>query len=265
LAGSVPLDNERVTLLALDACLGVSGLPQSATGQAALLSGQNVPVAIGRHYGPKPNKEVAKFLKDGALFSRLKKAGQRVAFLNAYPPSYFESIQSGRRMYAAIPMAVVYAGLPLRTTADLHAGNAISADFTARGWHSHLNLLDTPVLSPYQAGERLATLAGDYEFSFFEYWLSDLAGHGQDMETACGLLETFDQVLEGLLSAWNDSSGLVVISSDHGNMEDLSTRRHTANPVPALLVGAPELRQTFAAGLRDLTDLAPAITRFLAA
>jgi hypothetical protein len=29
----------------------------------------------------------------------------------------------------------------------------------------------------------------DYDFSFFEYWASDYAGHKQQMETAVGLME----------------------------------------------------------------------------
>ena len=47
---SVPLESKRATLLALDATLGVAGLPQSATGQATLLNGKNVPAVIGNHY-----------------------------------------------------------------------------------------------------------------------------------------------------------------------------------------------------------------------
>lgn len=263
LAGSAPLESRRATLLALDACLGVNGLPQSATGQTALLTGQNVPAAIGYHYGPKPNPQVAEFLKNGSLFGRLSKAGKRTAFLNAYPPRYFEAIQSGHRMFSAIPLAATSAGLPLRDRVDLFAGQALSADLTAQGWRDHLGLLDTPVLSAAGAGERLAQLAKDYDFSFFEYWLSDYAGHRQDMAEACALLEIFDQALGGLLAAWDDRQGLILLTSDHGNLEDLSTRRHTRNPVPALLIGDPEQRREFSRSLHDLTSAAPAITRFL--
>jgi 2,3-bisphosphoglycerate-independent phosphoglycerate mutase len=262
-APHAPCETHRATLLPLDARLGVPDLPQSATGQATLLTGQNVPAAIGRHYGPKPDKEVATFVQKGTIFSRLKNAGRRVAFLNAYPPSYFESIQSGMRLYAAIPLAVVYAGLHLRDIGDLRAGRAISADFTAQGWRSHLKLADIPILTPRQAGQRLVQLSQGNDFSFFEYWLSDYAGHRQDMQAALELLLTFDQVLDGLLQAWDDHSGLILLTSDHGNMEDLSTRRHTLNPVPGLLVGAPDLRRAFANGLGSISDVAPAIMRFL--
>jgi bisphosphoglycerate-independent phosphoglycerate mutase (AlkP superfamily) len=146
---------------------------------------------------------------------------------------------------------------------DLQQGRAVSADFTAQGWRDHLGLVETPVLTPFQAGQRLASLAGQRDFTFFEYWLSDYAGHRQDMEAALALLAQLDQVLAGLLSTWDDQAGLILLTSDHGNLEDLNTRRHTANPVPALLIGASDLRDPFSSNLKDLTGITPAILNFL--
>ena len=263
LAEAAPWEGERATLLALDARLGVSGLPQSATGQATLLTGVNVPAALGYHYGPKPNPAVAEFVRNGNLFNHLSKEGRRVAFLNAYPPRYFHGIESGRRLYSAIPLAATSAGLSLMNTADLEAGRAVSADLTGQGWRQQLGLPEAPLLTPEQAGRRLAELASIYDFALFEYWLTDYAGHHQDMAEAVRLLEGFDRTLGGLLESWNDEEGLILFTSDHGNLEDLSTRRHTMNPAPALLVGAPGLRREFAAGLHDLAGIAPAIQRVL--
>lgn len=262
-AENTPFDGERVTLMGIDACLGIEGLPQSATGQATLLTGENVPRAVGEHYGPKPNQAVSEFLHNGNLFYTLKENGQRVTFLNAYPPGYFEAIESGRRMYSAIPLAVTSAGIKLKNYDDLKNGHAISADFTAQGWREHLGLPNTPLLSSRQAGNLLAHLSKGYSLAFFEYWLSDYAGHRQDMTSACAILEIFDQVLAGLLSTWENNQGLILITSDHGNMEDLSTRRHTYNQVPALVIGKPELRHKFTSDLQDLTDIAPAIKNIL--
>jgi hypothetical protein len=261
---SAPLETDRATLVALDACLGVPGVPQSATGQAALLTGRNVPAELGYHYGPKPNPPVVEILQNGNLFRQLTRDGRQAALLNAYPPSYFAAVESGRRLYSAIPLAVTSAGISLKTAADLYAGRALSADFTGRGWRERLKLGDTPVLTTVEAGMRLAHLAAAYDFSFFEYWPSDYAGHAQDMVGACALLTAFDQVLGGLLSAWDDAAGLILITSDHGNLEDLGTRSHTTNRVPALVIGAPELRGRFVLGLHDLTGIAPAIMRLFA-
>ena len=258
LKDAAPFYGEYASLLAIDPAVGVGGLPQSATGQAILLTGMNIPAELGYHYGPKPNREVAAYLNDGTLFSRFTKEGKNTALLNAYPPRYFQGIDSGRRLYSSIPLAVTNAGLPLFKQEALYAGRALSADFTGDGWRLMLGFVDSPVLDPHQAGRKLATLAKEYDFSLFEYWASDYAGHKQEMETAIGLMETFDSVLGGLIEAW-DEDGLILVTSDHGNMEDVSTRKHTDADVPALVIGDKTARDEFTRDLKDLTDIAPAI------
>jgi hypothetical protein len=257
---SVPFVGERATLLGIDPAVGVDGLPQSATGQAILLTGVNVSAGIGYHYGPKPNPEVAAYLNNGTLFSRFVKAGRKAALLNAYPPRYFHGIDSGRRNYSSIPMAVTNAGLELFKQDDLFEGRALSADFTGVGWRDMLGIADMPVMDPHQAGRKLASLAMGYDFSLFEYWASDYAGHKQQMDTAVELLESFDGVLGGVMEEMDDEL-LVVVTSDHGNMEDLSTRKHTDADVPALVIGERAVREKFTRGMTDLTHIAPAIWR----
>jgi 2,3-bisphosphoglycerate-independent phosphoglycerate mutase len=154
---------------------------------------------------------------------------------------------------------------------DLFAGEAISADFTAEGWRSALGITDTPLLTHFQAGQRLAGLAQRSDLTIFEFWLSDVAGHHQDMQAACRLLEAIDEVLGALMSSWDDQ-GLILITSDHGNLEDLSTRHHTRNAIPLLLIGPRELREQFTRLMQaampppvrqDLTAVAPAILKFI--
>jgi hypothetical protein len=256
-------------LFALDACLGIDGLPQSASGQASLLTGKNVPAILGIHDGPKPSPQVMEVLKEGTLFQVFHQKQMGASLLNAYPPRYFKSIETGHRLPGAIALSALYAGIQLKTRDDLNHGRAISVDFTAHGWHQHLGLHDTPILDPHEAGERLFYLSQDCYLAFFEYWLSDVAGHQQDMTAACSLLELFDTVLGSLVNQWHDTEGLILITSDHGNLEDLSTRRHTRNHVPLLLIGPIPLRDKFiqnlirASGSRpelNLTDIAPAIS-----
>ena len=260
LKDAAPYSGEYATLLAVNPAVGVSGLPQSATGQAVLVTGINIPAELGYHYGPKPNREVAAYLKEATLFSRFVKEGKKTALLNAYPPRYFQGIDSGKRLYSSIPLAVTNAGLPLFRQDALYAGRALSADFTGEGWRMMLGFPDSPVMNPHQAGRKLAALAQEYDFSLFEYWASDYAGHKQQMETAVELMETFDSVLSGLTEAWDDN-GLILVTSDHGNMEDLSTRKHTDADVPALVIGNRNARDNFTRDMKDLTDIAPAIWR----
>ncbi|HEY2980587.1 MAG TPA: hypothetical protein VGJ22_05365 [Anaerolineales bacterium] len=256
---AAPYEDERTTLLAADAGLGVSGYPQSATGQAVLLTGVNLPAALGYHYGPKPNADVAAYLGSENLFARLTRAGKTSALLNAYPPRYFDGIDSGKRLYSSIPLAVTNAGLQLLTKDDYFEGRAMAADFTGEGWAGFLGYPQAPVFTPESAGTELARLAAQYDFAMFEYWASDYAGHKQDMPSAVAQLERFDGVLNGLLEHRDMTRDLVLITSDHGNMEDLSVRRHTDNAVPVLLFGDLRARQRFADGLTDLADIAPRI------
>lgn len=267
-----PINTELASLLVLDARLGVEGLPQSATGQATLFTGVNFSAKLGYHEGPKPTLKIIELLGDGTLLTKLKQQGKTVAFLNAFPPRYFESIEAGYRIPGVISLSMQLAGIHLKTLNDLYNGRAISADFTAEGWRSHLGYRDTPILSLAQAGRRLKELADTADLSIFEYWLSDLAGHHQDMEAANDLLVSLDDVLGGLLEVWDNENGLVLLTSDHGNLEDLSTRRHTLNDVPLLLIGSRGLREQFINGLitqsnrqakLDLSDVTMAILKFL--
>ena len=70
-------------------------------------------------------------------------------------------------------------------------------------------------------------------------------------------------MLRGLLDAWNNEDGLILVTSDHGNLEDLSTRRHTGAKVPGLLIGSAEARSAFSSGLHDLTGIHQAILNTL--
>ncbi len=260
---TAPYDGQIASLRAIDARLGIEGLPQSATGQASLLAGRNVAAEIGGHYGPKPNPPIAAILRQENLFSMVKHMGGEAALLNAYPPRYFASIRSGHRLHAAIPLAVTSAGFPLRTAEDLQAGLGISADFTGAGWVAQPDFPPAPVYTPAGAGMLMAKLAQQVDLAWFEYWLTDYAGHRGSLKQAIKLLENFDEVLKSIVNAWDIASDLIVISSDHGNLEDLSVRGHTLNPIPALLIGPETLRKEFNSSLGDLTDFVPAILRAL--
>lgn len=258
-----PLIRERASLVATDATLGVLGRPQSATGQAAILSGWNVPQMVGEHYGPKPNEAVRQALRtQGTLFDEVLAVGKTAALLTPYPPPYFEAVARGRRLYSAVPQAAVNAGVRLRTAVDLREGQAISPDFTNQGWHDQLGYTDLPLYTPAEAGQKLAQLAAQFDFSFFEHWPSDQLGHRGSLEAARAHLELLDEVLGGLLAAWPDEQGLLLITSDHGNIEDKSQRQHTLNPVPTILVGRHHAE--LATQIRSLPDIATAVRHFLA-
>jgi hypothetical protein len=254
--------SDRVSLIPTDANLGVAGRPQSATGQATILTGRNLPRLIGEHYGPKPDRRVAAEIHAGTIFHEVAAAGGRAALLTPYPDRFFAAIDRGARLLSAVPLAANSAGLPLMTTADLRAGRAVSPGFTGQAWRDLLGYEDIPILTLAEAGRRIARLGRDHDFSFFEHWPSDQRGHRGTLAEAAAHLELIDGVMGGLLEAWSeDDAPLLIITSDHGNIEDKSQRGHTRNPVPTILMGRDHA--DLAAQIADLADIAGVVRRVL--
>lgn len=253
LADSQALD---ATLLwrALDAQLETAGLPQSATGQSSLLTGRNAAAFLGRHYGPQPAKRLKGFLDEGTLFSQLHQAGKRCWLSNFYPASYHEKLHTGSIRPNAIVYAAQQAGLGLADAEDYKNFRAISADLT--GEHaSHRAIL--PPTSPYAMGKRLAEVARGYDFTFFDGWITDIAGHRWHWQDTLRLLHQVDDFCAGVHDHANDMS--IIMTSDHGNIEAKDSKSHSYNPVPLLVWG--EASQYFEA-CSSLVDVAPAIRRY---
>jgi 2,3-bisphosphoglycerate-independent phosphoglycerate mutase len=242
LGGQIPslrhrlVHGDRHTAVPLDAVLGVSGLPQSGTGQTALFTGANGARIAGKHFGPYPYSTLRPVIEKQNIFRRLLEAGKRVCFANAFPERFFEYAARHPGRMTVTTQACAYAGVPLLRDHDLRKGNAISADVTGEAWKT-LGYPDMPVISPEEAGRRLARLSRHFDFVLFEYWKTDHAGHSQSMDEAVGVLERLDGILGGIRNAWDEGSTVLVISSDHGNLEDLSTKTHTRHPVPFMVFG----------------------------
>jgi len=251
-----PAPDPTAALAPTDACLGVAGLPQSATGQTAILAGVNAPASVGRHINGYCTTSLAALLDGRSLFSRVTVAGGEATFANAYTPAYLERPP---RFLSVTTVALLQAGLRFRTLEDLAQGQALFHDFTNRLLPERGYSL--PAVTPREAGTRLAHLASRHAFTMYEHFLTDRAGHAQDMARGVTVLEDLEALLDAVLASLDLSTHLVVLTSDHGNLEDLGTNRHTRNPVPTLLWG-PGAAQA-AAGIRDLTDIAPTILRHL--
>lgn len=263
LGGVRPLDSagrssgKLASLVPTDASLGVPGKPQSASGQAALVTGRNVPEMIGEHYGPRPNQPIRAILEGETLFSRALAGGASVAFANAYPQGYFDAVNRGKRLHGAIPHAVQAAGIRLRTADDLRIEHALSVDLTNAGWRNGMGYGDMPQWTAFHAGQVLAGLSATHDLIFFDNWATDVVGHHNDMAEALTLLADLDQFLQGLLAAVDLERTLIVITSDHGNLEDISVRGHTLNPVATVVIGAGQ--QAVADQINSLTDITPAL------
>jgi 2,3-bisphosphoglycerate-independent phosphoglycerate mutase len=246
------VDRPGVLLIPTDATLGVAGLPQSATGQTALLCGVNAPAIAGRHVTAYPTEELRDVLARQSIFARGRSAGARVALANAYSPEYFAAIAARQLKMAAVTYAAQAAGVPLRTVEDLRDGRAVFHDLTngrLRQWG-----YDLPELTPRESGRRLALIAAGEDLTFFEFFLTDLAAHGRIPISVDSVVAMVDELLGGVLEARDGVT--VLVTSDHGNLEDDRTTAHTTNPVPTLAIGPG--RDAFRS-VRAISDLAPAI------
>lgn len=254
-------ETDHAIFMPTDPRLGIAGRPQSATGQAAILTGRNVPAELGEHYGPKPNAAIRAILDEGNLFKTVVNAGLTATLINPYPPPFFEGIRSGKRLPSSIQHAVLSAGIALMTEQDYYRGEAISPDWTGVGWTTFLGYADAPTYTPQAAGQRLAQLARQYNLTFFSTWITDEIGHRGPFDAGIAYMQTFDGVMEGMLSVWDDTDGLIIIISDHGNMERQGDRRHTENDVPTVVIG--QERHYFAEGFAQLTDITPNLLRVM--
>jgi len=253
------------TSLAIDANLGVEGLPQSGTGQTALFTGVNASKMLGRHFGPYPHSSLRPLLHERNLLGRLVREGKRVCFANAFPERFFQHMAARPSRLTVTTLSCSMSGIPLMTSEDLMAGRALSADITNEAW-PELGYPMIQTIPAREAGKRLASLAREYDLVLFEYWRTDHAGHAMDRTDAAEVLRRFDGLLDGFLRTEGTSESLLVITSDHGNLEDLSVKVHTRNPVPLVLHGEGHRTMSEFLGNReglDLTCVTPAILRYL--
>jgi len=246
----------------IDARLGVPGRPQSATGQTTILTGENAAAHLGKHLLGFPNASLRALLQDRSLYRRLAEAGRRFAFANAYPVAYLRALgfeAEGEPEFAlrrrarpsATTVAFAAGGGTFRTFGDARAGAGLTHDLTAR--RAKELGLDLPERTPAEAADILWRLAEGHDLCAFEFFETDEAGHARSMEKALDALHRLDAFLRALVARLGPADALVV-ASDHGNLEDLSTRNHTLAPVPLLGFGRAAPR---VGSVRDLTGLAP--------
>ncbi|MEP7292722.1 MAG: hypothetical protein ABI835_13150 [Chloroflexota bacterium] len=254
-------DGERAILVPTDAQMGIPGRPQSASGQASILTGLSVPQLIGEHYGPRPNPPIRAIIAEDNFFKQVVARGMTAALLEAYPPRWHAAVERGKLLRSSYQQAVYEAGLPLFTEKEIYSGDALAVDWTGEGWRKDLGYADSPIYTPEEGGRKMVELSRRYDFSFFSHWITDMVGHRGGIADGVRMLELFDAVMAGVLADWDDAEGLIVITSDHGNMEDLSHGKHTENAVPTLIIG--QGRERFAEGLHSLADLVPRMADYL--
>ncbi|MBI3128251.1 MAG: peptidase [Candidatus Tectomicrobia bacterium] len=249
---------EGFRLLPADACLGVPGVPQSATGGTALFTGVNAPAHVGGHLQGLPTRALREIIARHGLLRRARERGARVDFANAYTPAYFARGPNRRRSVTTVMMEA--SGLPLKRLGDLHRGEAVYRDFTNRLLREQG--FEADVLAPEEAGGRLGALARRWDLLVYEHFQTDHAGHRGTMEDAVRVLDELNRFLGAALDALDPERDGFLLSSDHGNIEDMSCTAHTTHPVPILLWGRAVASWSRGGNL-SLCDVTPGVLSLL--
>lgn len=219
----------------VDACLGIdNGAPQSATGQATLFCGKNAAAFMGRHVTGFPGPTLRSFVEESNIFLTMKAAGKRSRFADAYLADSVDEIRQ-RRFRSVTTTAALTVPETISLRYDLAKNRAILHDITSQ---THVSKGYTgPVITPKEAAEHLSQIAAEYDYTLFEYFLTDQAGHSGSIENAVNVLRTLDDFLGTLFPLAVDMGLSVTLSSDHGNIECLSQKGHTYNKVPLIALG----------------------------
>lgn len=213
---------------ALGATLGVPGLPQSGTGQSCWLTGRDAVRVMGEHFGPHPGPTLRRLLAQEGLPVRLTRAGGRAALANHYPPAY-HAAQARRPRPGCFPWAFQAAGLPLGPPDVPPVSPTLGLGYAAP-WPE-----ETPLAGVARLGERLARAARTHDLIAADLWLSDLLGHRGQMPVPADALaagRAYLRRVDALLAGLLEGGARVIVSSDHGNLENLRIKGHTLARVP---------------------------------
>jgi len=117
--------------------------------------------------------------------------------------------------------------------------------------------------------------SGHYRFGRLNYPNGDMVGHTGSMDAAIIAVETVDQCVGALLTAVKDIGGIAVITSDHGNADEMFTidkkgsksvkTAHSLNPVPFIIYDPLYLGEYRMADLKEkgLSNIAATLLNLL--
>ena len=240
-------------LIPTDASLEYDGLPQSATGQTALLTGVNPVPFVGGHRSGFPGPKLIKIIKENSILKRIDALGLKSTFANAYHREFsWENVSRA----SVTTYNVLSAGQKFRNLDDLCRGKAVYQEFTneflrKKGYR-------VPLWTPEHAGKVLVDITKENFYTLYEFFQTDIAGHKtENKEFLRKVLKNLDEFLG---SVWENLPGgtTLLLTSDHGNIEDDSTRLHTTNPVPTFAYGP---KADIFSGVKTLTDIVPGILK----
>jgi len=241
-------------LCPLDATLNIKGEPQSATGQTTIFTGVNAAEQLGYHLPAFPNEELVEVILEKSIMKALMEKGISVTSANMYSEKFFEDRREAiKNRFPVSTLTIEASQADFRMVKDYEEGKAVFADITnelirKRGY-------DIDIISPEEAGKRIRPIMDDFDFVFFEYFMTDYYGHKKKFTEVNGCIDILNGFVSSIVENMDLSEESILVVSDHGNAEDLTTGGHTYNPVPGLLISRNEnMRKRFST-CKSLTDM----------
>lgn len=139
--------------------------------------------------------------------------------------------------------AAVQAGVRIRTWADVRRGEALTSSMT----HELESQFDMgffdqeplPARTPEDAAAILVSMAAEHDFTFYKYQIPDLVSHTGRIALAREVFTVIERFVESVLCRVDLATTSVIVTSDHGHLEQLgSSRGHPKSKVPTWYFGA---------------------------
>jgi 2,3-bisphosphoglycerate-independent phosphoglycerate mutase len=129
-----------------------------------------------------------------------------------------------------------------------------------------------PEMSAFEVTDKLvgAIESDKFDVVVVNYANADMVGHSGNIEAAKKAVEAVDTCLGRLADAVTKAGGTLLITADHGNVEQMTDpvtgqphTAHTTNPVPLVLINGPKWVEAIAPHHGKLADIAPTLLALL--
>ena len=204
-----------------------------------------------------PNPRLMRLLREHSLLKRLVQGGVSTTSANLYSPGFFESRSRRRKnMFPSSTLSIKAAGIPFRMQQEYLQNKALFADITNR----FLKEKGFPInlITPEEGARRIINLLREHQAVFFEYFMTDIYGHKRNREDLTVRIDELNRFLRALLDLADDDTA-ILITSDHGNVEDFDSGNHTLNPVPLIFFAPRSADRLRAAQCGRLVDVYPLV------